>query len=84
MITRQVFSDEFTLPAHWASVLINLDYSGFTSDDEKEFDSFIDGQFDGGFCTVSLSDDEPEFRNHHDASNYGVKPCDCLRFMFTY
>lgn len=81
----EVRTVDYTLPAHWAVVLINLDYTGFSAEDEAELDSFIDGEFNGLFDTVCLANDnEPEFVKYHDAHNYGVLPCDCLTYTFTY
>lgn len=82
---NNVQTTDYILPAHWASVLINLDYTGFSDEDEAELDSFIDGEFDGLFDTVCVADDsEPEFVKYHDAHNYGVPACDCLRYTFTH
>jgi len=76
----------YTLPAHWASVLINLDYSGLSDEEENQLDSFIDSEFgEHLFCTVNVSEDaEPAFCKYHDAQLYGVLACDCLEFTFTH
>lgn len=82
---NNVQTTDYILPAHWACVLINLDYTGFSDEDEAELDSFIDGEFNGLFDTVCLADDsESEFVKYHDAHNYGVLACDCLRYIFTH
>lgn len=76
----------YTLPAHWASVLINLDYTGVTDEDEQEISDFIDGEFgDSLFCTVTTANDnEPEFCKYHDAQPYGVLACDCIDYTFLF
>lgn len=76
----------YTLPAHWASALINLDYTGVTDEDEQEISDFIDGEFgESLFCTVTTTNDnEPEFRKYHDAQPYGVLACDCIDFTFLF
>jgi len=76
----------YTLPAHWASILINHDYTGTTDEEEQEISNFIDGEFgESLFCTVCLTNDnEPEFRKYHDAQPYGVLACDCLDYTFIH
>lgn len=76
----------YTLPAHWASILINHDYTGTSDEVEQEISNFIDGEFgESLFCTVSLTNDsEPEFRKYHDAHPYGVLACDCLDYTFIH
>lgn len=65
------------LPAHWASALINGDYTG-TDDTEDEVIDEITRLF--GAC-VDASDC-PEFCRFHDASSHGVLAGDCLTFTF--
>jgi hypothetical protein len=71
------------LPAHWASALVNGDYTSFDDsnpDDIKEQSTIAQIEDLFGSCTgVS---DTPEFRVHHDASADGVLPCDCLTYTF--
>jgi hypothetical protein len=33
--------DEFDAPEHWASALFNGDFSGFSDDDQTEFDAWF-------------------------------------------
>jgi hypothetical protein len=70
---------EFTLPAHWASALINDDWSGMDADEEDELLAWLDC-YEPGYC-VGCSD-TPEFHHHHDATNLGVLGADCLTFTF--
>ena len=77
----------YTLPAHWASILINHDYTGTSSDEEQEIHNFIDGEFgESLFCTVTIADwdEEPSFRKYHDAQPYGVLACDCINYTFLF
>jgi hypothetical protein len=75
---------EYILPAHWAPILINADYTGCTPEDGAAFDEFSINEFgERGFDDIQLAnDDEPEFIKYHDAHNYGVLACDCLRYTF--
>lgn len=69
----------YKLPAHWASALINGDYSGLEEQDEEQLMRVIAGEDlpDPIDCS-----DEPEFLKYHDAQPYGVLACDCLTFTF--
>lgn len=67
-----------TLPALWASALINGDTSGFSDEEEREFDSFIAANPE--YADPVGCSDEPEFTKYHDAPS--VLACDCL--VFTY
>lgn len=70
---------DYTLPAHWASALINDDFTGLEEADADQLDALHYGE--------QLSDcvghsDEPFFCTYHDARPYGVLACDCLEFTF--
>lgn len=67
-----------TLPAHWASYLVNGDATGIDDDDRADCDSFLDSNPDLGPC-LSCSDD-PFFTRVHEGS-YGLA-CECLEFTF--
>lgn len=67
-----------TLPAHWASALINGDTSGMSDDEELNFNSFI-RCFPEYAEPVSCSD-HAELTKYHDAP--GVLACDCLTFTY--
>lgn len=69
----------YTLPAHWASALVNGDTTGLEEDDEEAMMRVIAGE--GLPDPVSVSD-SPEFRTYHDAWPYGVLACDCLEYTF--
>lgn len=73
-------TSEYTLPAFWASYLINGDASGLEDNEALQIEAFISGESLPWGC-LSCSD-SPEFRHIHDASNYGVLACDCLTYTF--
>lgn len=76
---------DYILPAHWACVLINADYTGLSDEDEAQFDEFIDGEFgerDFDNVVMSIPDEEPYFMKYHDAYPYGTLACDCLTYTF--
>lgn len=70
---------EYTLPAFWASALINGDYTGLSDEDEAELEAWLESESDAinGDC-LNVSD-EPEFRPYNDA---GTLACDCLTYTF--
>jgi hypothetical protein len=70
---------QYTLPAHWASALINGDFTGLEDDDERQLMAVMTGEDLPG--PVSCSGD-PEFMTYHDARPYGVLACDCLTYDF--
>jgi hypothetical protein len=69
----------YTLPASWASALINNDESGLEIDDIVQLNWFMKGE--GLGSPINVSDGE-EFDSFHDARGYGVLPCDCLDYTF--
>lgn len=72
----QIEMTNYTLPAHWASALINDDRTGLEDDDERELDSWL-AWANPGHCVDVTG--EPEFRTQYDADGL---PCDCLEFSF--
>jgi hypothetical protein len=77
-------TEDYMLPAHWASYLINGDATSFSLNDDggDEEIAVIDQIIDNiGLSPVSCSDD-PVFMKYHDARPYGVLACDCLMFTF--
>ena len=75
--------ETYTLPAYWATALINDDTSHFKYEDEKPFQAF---------CAYMLSkhgnnwpldcSKEPQFMTYHDARRFGVLACDVLNYTF--
>jgi len=77
-------TEDYMLPAHWASYLINGDATSFSLNDDggDEEIAVINQIIDNiGLSPVSCSDD-PVFMKYHDARPYGVLACDCLMFTF--
>lgn len=71
--TLPVFA-EYTLPASWASYLVNSDSSGLEEDEIKEVDEFVNNEmknnsFESFNCTGTS--DEPYFKRSSDANNLG-------------
>jgi hypothetical protein len=71
-------TENYLLPAHWASVLINGDESGFSEDEIDELNRWYDDTKPGNCVDVS---GESEFSWSHDADGY-VLACVCLTFTF--
>ena len=71
-------TETYTLPAFWASALVNGDYSGLEDDDEAHLVAWLAAHPGLGSCLSCT--EEAEFRKHHDAP--GVLACDCLDFTF--
>jgi hypothetical protein len=69
---------DFTLPAHWASALINGDFSGLSDEDAAAVRYFLDTEPDiNGDCLTCT--DEPMFLRYYDADGLA---CDCLTYTF--
>lgn len=75
-----VETEDYTLPAHWASALINGDRSGLDDADEADLEAWLATHPDLGDCPTCT--DEEEFRTSHDATGVGVLACNCLTFTF--
>lgn len=60
--------EQFTLPASWASFLINGDASGLTDDEVAEIDAMLDETVRQGLIRfeVMSCDDEPYFTRYVD------------------
>lgn len=79
-LNEQKFEEEtLWLPAHWASALINGDYTGLSDSEEEELKAWLKAN-PGYGDPVSVSD-YPEFKTKHDASDF-VLPTDCLEFTY--
>ena len=72
-------TETYTLPAFWASALINGDYSGLSVCDVLSVDLWLNTHPELGAC-LSCSE-EAEFIHWHIDSPE-VLPCDCLDFLF--
>ena len=67
---------EYVLPAHWASGLINDDWTEYSDEEEAEIAFWLEYNSPGycSGCTI-----EPEFCKNHDG---GTLAADCLTFTF--
>ena len=65
------------LPAHWASALVNADYTGMEDHEIVEVDTWQNSNTHNSPLAVSA---EPEFVAYHDAVN--VLPAECLEYTF--
>jgi len=59
-------TETYVLPSHWASALINDDYSGYTDEEVMKIKDFCE---DLGPCIDAT--DEEEFSWWNDAANLG-------------
>lgn len=71
-------TETYTLPAFWASAIINTDLSGLSDEDEAILINWL-SDVKPGYC-LDVSQ-EPEFTKWHDAQDY-VLACDCLEYTF--
>lgn len=67
---------KYTLPAYWASYLINNDDSGMINGDKERADKFLN---DNNLPFPSSCSDESFFAGHNDA---GTLAGDCLEYVF--
>ena len=72
---------DYTLPAYWASALINGDYSGMADSELETIEWFcLDVIAEHGNAFFSTNDGEPSFITYHDAKYLGVLAADCLTY----
>jgi hypothetical protein len=79
-------SIEYTVPEHWLSALINGDETSFDYwDDPKDYNAYR------AFCkhevkdaTIEVVSEDPYFASCHDASDYGVLPCNVVDCIFHF
>jgi hypothetical protein len=69
------------IPEHWLSAIVNGDESGFDycddTQDYRAYKAFCEGEPSDGW-RVSSCDGEGQFSRSHDASAYGVLPCNVV------
>lgn len=75
-----IYTFKLWLPVHWAVPLINGDYSGLETAEEKVLRSWLKNH-PPQFGSPSHVSDMYEFRAHHDAAGY-VLPCDCAEYSY--
>lgn len=68
-----------TLPSHWASALINGDFSGMSEADEAELAHILDLNPE---WNQPVDCEEVGFCWAHDATPYGVLAGDCSKYTF--
>ena len=68
----------YTLPAHWASALINDDATGLSDDEHDSLNDWLSA-YRPGSCIDCTN--EPEFCWTHDADGYELAG-DCLTYTF--
>ena len=71
-------TETYTLPAYWASALVNGDVLGMDAQDLIYIRRWLDAHPELGACLTCS--DESEFRWHHDAPE--MLAGDCLDFTF--
>ena len=69
----------YTLPALWASALINGDFSGLPPADTEYRDAWLHIEQPGAGLSCS---DEPFFSRRHDAFKVVPMACGCLEYTF--
>lgn len=69
----------YTLPARWASALINDDWSGLEQDDAEHLRRWL-GAERPGQCLACT--DQPFFSHRHDAWSVSPLADECLEFSF--
>jgi hypothetical protein len=74
---------QYTLPAYWASALINGDESGLEQEEQDTLGAFIEYMLqEHGACHCVDCTEEPVFSKYHEARPFGVLACDCLDYTF--
>jgi hypothetical protein len=69
-MNKPIETIEYTLPAYWASYLINGDASGLEDGEKEGIDAFLDTESNPrrlSFCDVG----EPYFARRNDANTLG-------------
>ena len=73
----------YTLPAFWAPSLLNGDESGMEDSEIRALDKFLDWAVrEHGHFNCIDSDDDSDFTNCHDASDFYPYACETFTFTF--
>lgn len=77
-------TEVYTLPAHWAPALINLDYSGYEQEELDQINQMLEWIASRHYGQAICVGDEGEvgFTNLHDAWRFGVLACEAMDFVF--
>ena len=72
------------LPSYWLSAIFNGDQSGFTDEEQEQYNAFIK-DMNSQYSNWNELDytGEAHFTNYHDATKYGVLACDVETVTFT-
>lgn len=69
-----------TAPSHWASAIMNRNYSGLSKEETSQLNTFL------AINSVSFSDclhcEDAGFKRYHDATAQGVLAADCQTYVF--
>ena len=72
------------IPEHWLSAIFNGDDSSFDhygdAKDYQAYKAFCDAELSDGWM-IGDQEEESSFSNYHDATNYGVLPCDVVKCL---
>lgn len=68
-----------TAPSHWASAIVNQDYSGLSAVEAGQLNTFLANQ--GLSFSDCLTCEDAGFMWHHDAANL-VGGADCQTYTF--
>lgn len=75
--------EQYELPAYWASVLINGDESGLDDDEMKALNRFLRYMMTvHQRCECVDVEEDSWFSTYHDATRFGVLPCDVALYTF--
>ena len=69
----------YILPAHWASALVNNDWSGYEEAEAQAIRNWMQNNQPGNCLSCSES---PLFAKTHDAMSESPFAADCLEFFF--
>lgn len=69
---------KLTLPAHWANCLFNGVHDSIELA-ERDIIEKMENEYD---LRCPLSSEPAGFKRYHDATPYGVLPCDCEEYTF--
>ena len=74
---------QLELPTHWAVALMYGEYDGFDEQEEKQiavFEKYMEKEYGGCWCIEV--DSWRTFQHTHDATDFGVLPCDVSTYTF--
>jgi hypothetical protein len=77
----------FELPSHWASAFLYGDESGLDDSDEdtgalNRFTKYMVKNYGSCHCVIVEGEGFGDFRDYHDATDFGALASDVLTFVF--